>query len=328
MSHGNVTSNAATPARGPYDFAKPPKQSQDEQACPDFLLTTRIIMHWRYQNLRIVLHRPSLLAAALKRISPSGVSAEENLAVKKCRFVAAQTIQDINDMCPAELIAGWNAVWFMYQAVMVPLVSLFSHLSIQATMPASGSPESSSTSSGEGAEKWKQQIETAIAFFDRMKQWSIAATKSRDVVARLFEVANSAAQHQFLVQHAQSRLLQTGYNLPQTRMYAHNTSGYAAQNSRLAQETMSGSVHPAPPGPAPAHSQSNTMNGPQFWGFNPSGPAALDSFWQELQWDSEPIFAGSGQDTSMANMSNAGTGFALGDFDWYQGGDGNGGSMP
>jgi len=293
-------------------------------------------MHWRYQNLRIVLHRPSLLAAALKRISSTGTSAEENLAVKKCRLVAAQTIQDINDMCPAELMAGWNAVWFMYQAVMIPLVSLFSHLSIQATMPAAGTQAPScsqrtpfpiATGSGEGVEDWKQQIMTAIAFFDRMKQWSVAATKSRDVVARLYEVANSAAQHQFLVQHANSRLSQTAYNMPQTRLYEHSPNTFPPRDARFTQETIPGSSHlrSVPP---PSQGQPDTLNGPQFWGFSPSGDAAMDSFWQELQWDSVPIFTANGQDNSMTDVQgNAGTGFALGDFDWFQGAGGNGANM-
>jgi len=265
-------------------------------------------MHWRYQNLGIVLLRPSLLAAALGRTPLADLAVQEVIAVEKCRHVAAQAIQDINDMCPAELIAGWNGVWFMYQAVMVPLVSLFSHLSLRATVSTIGLQASSPN---EDVEAWKQQISTAISFFERMTQWSIAATKSRDVVARLYEVANTAAQHHLLVQHANSR-----EHSPTKYGGARATAHDDPSNSRLAE------LPNLTQGPA------NTWNGQQAGNPDPPGDAAFESFWQELQWDSAPIFTGSGQDTSMMDaQGNAGTGYALADFDWFQGTE-NLGDMP
>ena len=82
-------------------------------------------MLWRYQNLRMLMHRPFLLAASLRRTPYEVMSAEEKVAISKCRSIAGQCIANINDTCREELIAGWNAVWLMHQAVMVPLVSLF-----------------------------------------------------------------------------------------------------------------------------------------------------------------------------------------------------------
>lgn len=172
--------SATSDMKNPFDFAQPFDQPVDNGTCPEFLKTARVVMHWRYQNLRILLHRPSLLAAALRRVPFTSLSAEEKVAVGRCRVLAAQTIADINDQCGQELISGWNAVWFMYQAVMIPLVSLFSHLSIVATKlphqvafdtrgsPGSSSPSSISNGNDDDVEKWRAQIETAIVFFDRM----------------------------------------------------------------------------------------------------------------------------------------------------------------
>lgn len=127
-------------------------------------------MKWRFQNIRIVLHRPVLLSTALRCCSFANLAAEEKVAVGKCRILAAKTIEDISNECLPDLISGWNAVWFTFQACMVPLVSLFSDVS----MP-------------EEIEKWKASIETALAFFERSKPWSIAAKRSMDAIAKLYQ---------------------------------------------------------------------------------------------------------------------------------------------
>lgn len=72
-----------------------------------------MIMYWRYQNLRLLLHRPYLLATALRNGDGSLLSAEERVLRGRCQAVAARTISDISEMCPEDLLAGWNGVWFM-----------------------------------------------------------------------------------------------------------------------------------------------------------------------------------------------------------------------
>lgn len=148
----------------------PPILSQTSESCPDFLHRVRLVMKWRFQNLRLVLHRPALLVSALRRCPFDNLSAEEKIAVRKCRIIAAKTIEDISDECLPDLISGWNAVWFTFQACMVPLVSLFSDTSVP-----------------EETEKWCASIELALAFFDRSKPWSIAAKRSLDAVSRLYQ---------------------------------------------------------------------------------------------------------------------------------------------
>jgi len=81
-----------------------------EDSIPSFLRVPRQVMKWRYHNLRIILHRPYLLSAALRKVPFSELTAEEKLAVSKCRVVAAKTIEDITYECKEDLISGWNGV--------------------------------------------------------------------------------------------------------------------------------------------------------------------------------------------------------------------------
>jgi hypothetical protein len=81
-------------------------------------------MKWRYQNLRAVLYRPVLLNLAY--CGNDGTASQEDLAaVNTCRAIAKQTIEDIAREWTPNQMLGWNGVWFMYQASMIPLVSLF-----------------------------------------------------------------------------------------------------------------------------------------------------------------------------------------------------------
>jgi hypothetical protein len=173
-----------------------------DENCPDFLRIIRLVMKWRYQNLRLVLHRPTLLACALRRLPFASMSPEDKVAVGKCRLIAGKTIEDICSECPEDLISGWNGVWFVYQACMVPLVSLFSD-----------------TSSQEEVEKWTAQIETALLYFERIKRYSVAAKRSQDAIARLYDAfkaaltqqaARAQAQAQHQQQHRQHHYQQQG----------------------------------------------------------------------------------------------------------------------
>ncbi|OCK81624.1 hypothetical protein K432DRAFT_295065 [Lepidopterella palustris CBS 459.81] len=149
--------------------------SNSEEPSPDFLKRVRLVMKWRFQNIRIVLYRPVLLSTALRRLPFANLSAEEKVAVGKCRVLAAETIQDISRECAPDLISGWNAVWFTFQASMVPLVSLFCD-----------------SSNPEETEKWCSSVEAAQSFFQRIMPYSIAAKRSLDVVTRLYEAYKTA----------------------------------------------------------------------------------------------------------------------------------------
>ncbi|KAH8808913.1 fungal-specific transcription factor [Xylogone sp. PMI_703] len=141
------------------------------EPCPESIYTARCIMKWRYQSLRIVLYRPVLLNLA-NRGSQEPPSTEEIEAVNKCREIARQTITDISREWTPNQMLGWNGVWFMYQASMIPLVSIFWESWNAAQV-----------------REWRSQIEIVLDAFDGMADWSLAARRSREVVAKMYEAS-------------------------------------------------------------------------------------------------------------------------------------------
>jgi len=138
--------------------------------CAEPLYIARCIMKWRYQNLRMLLHRPVLLTMASNGMS-SSVAEHDLAAVETCREMAKATIEDIAREWTRNQMSGWNAVWFLYQAAMIPLVSIFW--------------EWNSPQVGE----WQNQIETILELLDAMEDWSLAARRSREVVWRMYEAS-------------------------------------------------------------------------------------------------------------------------------------------
>ena len=137
--------------------------------CAEPLYIARCIMKWRYQNLRLLLHRPVLL-----NLASSGAShaAEHDIAaIEACRDLAKQTIEDIAREWTRNQMSGWNAVWFLYQAAMIPLVSIFWQWD---------SPR---------VQDWQKQIETILELLESMEDWSLAARRSREVVWRMYQAS-------------------------------------------------------------------------------------------------------------------------------------------
>jgi hypothetical protein len=137
--------------------------------CAEPLYMARCVMKWRYQNLRMLLHRPVLLSLA----SNNSTHAPEHdvAAIEACRELAKQTIEDIAREWTRNQMSGWNAVWFLYQAAMIPLVSIF----WQWDHPR--------------AAEWNKQIETILELLEAMEDWSLAARRSREVVFRMYEAS-------------------------------------------------------------------------------------------------------------------------------------------
>ena len=148
------------------------------EPCPESIYTARCVMKWRYQNLRIVLYRPVLLNLANR--GGEGVPTQEELeAVAKCRAIAKQTIDDIAQEWTPNQMLGWNGVWFMYQASMIPLVTIFS--------------ESWNT---QQVRECQAQIEDVLTAFDGLADWSLAARRSREVVSKMYEASKGALTRQ------------------------------------------------------------------------------------------------------------------------------------
>jgi len=149
--------------------ALPPTMRSPNQ-CPRSMLVPRAILKWRYQNARLILHRPTLLAAALSGRSVLDLAESEQTSINICRNVASDSIVDIACDWQPDHICGWNAVWFLFQASMVPLVSLFYER-------------------GNAAEcgKWRNQVEMALRLLQSMELWSPVAKRSREVIVGVYE---------------------------------------------------------------------------------------------------------------------------------------------
>jgi hypothetical protein len=129
-------------------------------------------MKWQYQNLRIVLYRPVLLNLANRGGHGGQPSNEDLAAVNTCRAIAKQTIEDIASEWTPNQMLGWHGVWFMYQASMIPLVSIFWE---------SWNPQL--------VRECQQQIETVIEAMDGLSDWSLAARRSREVLSKMYEAS-------------------------------------------------------------------------------------------------------------------------------------------
>lgn len=141
------------------------------EPCPESIYTARCVMKWRYQNLRIVIYRPVLLNLA-NRGNDATPTQEELEAVSKCRALAKQNIEDIAREWTPNQMLGWNGVWFMYQAAMIPLVSMFW--------------ESWNT---QLVRECQAQIEIVLEAFEGLSDWSLAARRSREVVSKMYEAS-------------------------------------------------------------------------------------------------------------------------------------------
>ncbi|KAG9665180.1 putative beta-mannosidase, partial [Aureobasidium melanogenum] len=284
------------------------QRSQKRTVIARMLEIPSMIMYWRYQNLRLLLHRPYLLATALRNGDETLLSAEEKVAVGRCKAVAARGISDINDMCPEDLLAGWNGVWFMYQAVMVPLVCIFSSLGKARKQASDEDKQNVETiesttidAAGEDSERreqtevreWQDLIEKALHFFERMDRWSVAAKKSRDVVSRLYEASKILAsgnfEHSLAAQHQSLRVNNPPLNLD-TVANNQTDQANAYENIQLPYST-------------------SDMMTEDIWGLSPNGAAAMNNFWfDDMMWD-VPV-----ADIDM--FENTGNGLSYSELDW------------
>jgi hypothetical protein len=126
-------------------------------------------MNARYQNLRLVIHRPRLLITTLRRMSPDELLSDEKEIVEKCRVIASEIIVDVQkDWFPIQQIVR-NSVWFLFQGCLVPLLSLFSE------------PDN------KDAKKWKKDVETSLDLLNEMSSWSLVVKRSWEVVSTIYE---------------------------------------------------------------------------------------------------------------------------------------------
>ncbi|KAL4945580.1 hypothetical protein BDV06DRAFT_219116 [Aspergillus oleicola] len=149
---------------------------KDHEPCPEPILYTREVMKWRYHVQRILLYRPTLLSYAMRRVPYIALRSEERAAIERCREIAETAISDISTGAKTPQMCGWNAVWFLFQSTMVPLLGLFIN-------------DNTVTDPRATTESCQLQVQDALLVFARLQQASPTARKTLDAVSRIFEAS-------------------------------------------------------------------------------------------------------------------------------------------
>lgn len=134
-------------------------------------------MRWRCMSARIFIYRPMLLWYAMRKESMEHISEGKRESIMACRRIAAELIEDIATTWykpTACQMSGWAATWWVYQASMVPMLSLFCD---------SNRPDV--------VKECRQQVEVAISALSSLEKWSCTAKRSLEVVNRLYDASNA-----------------------------------------------------------------------------------------------------------------------------------------
>jgi hypothetical protein len=158
-----------------YRTASVDSTSTRRQGDTPGMIVTKNVMRWRYLSSHIILRRPVLLWYAMRRTPYESLPIEKKAAIMSCRQVTAELINDIaanwKGQKPCQM-SGWNATWLLYQAVMVPLLSLFSD------------PQDSSV-----VENSRRQVKLTLSTLNDLQGWSATAHRSSEVVSRIYETS-------------------------------------------------------------------------------------------------------------------------------------------
>lgn len=138
----------------------------------------RLVLKWRYQNIRFLLHRPTVLDTVIRKAQFDTLSAEDQAIVSRCRDIAADSIFSIQTEWRPTKICCWNAVWFLFQACLIPLLAL--------AVESTDHPD---------YQNWCNQLQVGIALCEDMSQFSPAGQKTKAFLEQLLMAVVSAQPH-------------------------------------------------------------------------------------------------------------------------------------
>lgn len=153
-----------------------PPVLKDHEPCSESISTVRTVMRWRYLNQRMLLYRPTLLSYAMRRVPYIALRVEERTSISKCREIAEHSIQNIAATAQLNQLCSWNAVWWTFQASLVPLLGLF------LNDPTADDPRAS-------IESCQAQVEAAMTTLTRMQLFGHTAKRSLDALSRMYEAS-------------------------------------------------------------------------------------------------------------------------------------------
>lgn len=146
----------------------PPFLRSPNSSAPE-LEDARLVLKWRYQNIRFLLHRPTVLDAVIQKARFGSLPDTDKTIVSRCRDIAADSIFSIQAEWRPTKICCWNAVWFLFQACLIPLMAL----AVESTDHSD-------------YQNWCNQLRVGIAVCGDMSQLSPAGQKTKALLEQLF----------------------------------------------------------------------------------------------------------------------------------------------
>lgn len=171
-----------------------PEYYKDDSTVPEQNALAHGIMTWRYKHLRMIIYRPFLIQKALLSSQPNytqsghspgfgegsgsknnrdswpSTAVHEELACERCRKESHETIRHIYHHWtnyPQTRMASWYALYFLFPAVLVPLISL------------RNDPQSLL------ADSWRDDINITTQIVKSMVELSPSATKCLRILEEL-----------------------------------------------------------------------------------------------------------------------------------------------
>ncbi|KIX03023.1 uncharacterized protein Z518_06573 [Rhinocladiella mackenziei CBS 650.93] len=151
-------------------------------ACSSRLVMARDFMHNRYLNLRLILYRPLLLYSSSGRNWANinhHVNQQEASVHHTCNEIAQQAVDSISDNWTPNRVHVWNASWYLFQATMVPLLSI-----------AVGNSRRDDTQRDDVSQS-KELLVKVLDLFPQMRPWMRSADRSQDIVRAIYEALSS-----------------------------------------------------------------------------------------------------------------------------------------
>jgi hypothetical protein len=153
---------------------------------------------WRYLNLRMLLYRPSLMEAVLRRIPFSGLTSDQQLCIRKCLTLAGETVDSIRTRAsePPNQFIAWPSTWYLLQISMIPLLSLYVFRedvgdSNFQSVPVQQTPFKYSGNAKEQVRQIRdechRQVQITLRLMKEMEPWAVASGKMHDLIRHLYE---------------------------------------------------------------------------------------------------------------------------------------------
>ncbi|KAJ5579255.1 hypothetical protein N7450_008122, partial [Penicillium hetheringtonii] len=161
-------------------FDSLPPFLQSVNICPPDLQDARIVLKWRYHNIRFLLYRPILLDTVIRKATFDDLTLNERTAVSKCRDIAMEAIYDIKSEWRPNKICCLNAVGFLFQACLIPLMAI--------AVESKDSPDYQS---------WCNQVQAGIDVCNEMSQFSLAGPRTKDFLSQLFVAVLNGSTESF-----------------------------------------------------------------------------------------------------------------------------------